>query len=167
MSKSVSELTFRQATSDDGADLSTRLRHADLEELKRSQGRWLNVEQVLRASVRTSDLCWAGEDDGRVIMLFGVVGHSLLGEHGPIGVPWMLGSDEVLQHSKAMVKKAREFVELMHARYPYLVNYVDRGNTVSKRWLRRMGFVLYPAVPFGMEHKPFHRFDKLKRPADV
>lgn len=163
----MSELTFRDATPDDGSDLAPRLRHADLEELKRSQGRWLNVEQVLRTSVRVSDLCWAGEDDGQVIMLFGVVGRSLLGTHGPVGVPWMLGSDEVLKHSKAMVKQAREFTVRMHERYPYLVNYVDRGNTVSKRWLRRMGFVLYPAVPFGMEGKPFHMFDKLERPADV
>lgn len=163
----MTELVFREARESDAEALAPRLRKADLSELRAAHGRWCDPLAILRSAIRRSDLCWAAEEGDIVCMLFGVAGLSLLSEHGPVGSPWMLGADELYHHGKTLVRQGREYVRLMHERYPYLVNHVDAHNTASKRWLRRIGFVVYPPAPYGPELKPFHRFDKLKEPADV
>ena len=156
----AADLTFRAALPTDALAIAPRLRDADLKELQASHGRWLDVEKVLVAAVVLSRLCWAGLEDDRPVMLFGVVPVSLLGAQGACGSPWMLGTPEVLNHGKTLVKKGKEFVDLMHHEFPALVNYVDTQNKVSKRWLRRIGFVVYPPSPYGLLGKPFHRFDR-------
>jgi len=108
-------------------------------------------------------MCWAAEEeDGEVIALFGVAGASLLGEHGPVGSPWLLGSDKLDRHAKTLVRAGKKYVGLIHEKYPYLANYVDKRNTISKRWLRRLGFTIHPPIPRGPMGMMFHRFDKLQ-----
>ena len=156
----MTELTFRDATLADVDYIARNMRAADREELETCHGRWTNVPVILMNAISRSSQCWAGEADGVPIMLFGVVPISLLGEHGSVGSPWLLGTPEIDHHAKAMVKTGREFVVRMHEEYRYLVNYVDVNNGRSRRWLRRIGFVLYPPVPYGLCGKPFQRFDR-------
>ena len=156
----AAELTFRPGLPTDALAIAPRLRDADLKELQASHGRWLDVEKVLVRAVVHSRLCWAGLEGDTPVMLFGVVPLALLGPQGPSGSPWLLGTPECLNHGKTLVKKGREFVDLMHREFPYLVNYVDTHNRASKRWLRRIGFVVYPPSPYGLLGQPFHRFDR-------
>lgn len=96
-----------------------------------------------------------------MVMLFGVAGLSLLtgvAGCGSVGMPWMVGSDELAHHGKTLVSRGRHYVGLMHEEYRFLVNRVDSRNKAAKRWLRRIGFVLYPPEPYGPDGLPFHRF---------
>jgi hypothetical protein len=43
--------------------------------------------------------------------------------------------------------------------FPHLVNFVHAKNTTSVRWLRRLGFTLHEAVPYGALGEPFHPFE--------
>ena len=45
---------------------------------------------------------------------------------------------------------------VMH--YRLLQNHVDARNTEAVRWLGWLGFEMDPALPFGPDQLPFHRF---------
>lgn len=159
----MADLTFRSAALTDARDLAPRLREADVQEIVAANGPRCRVQNVLERSVLASGLCWAADEGDRVVMLFGVVGLSLLtgvDSTRTVGMPWMVGSDELRHHGKTLVARGRYYVGLMHEEYDYLTNHVDSRNSASKRWLRRIGFVLYPAEPHGPDGLPFHRFSK-------
>lgn len=157
----MADLVFSEACLSDARDLAPRLREADRRELQAAHNRHMTLQGILERSIAGSSLCWAAEEDGRVVMLFGVAGLSLLSgvpRAGSVGVPWMVGSDELRHHGKTLVSRGRYYVGKMHEEYAFLMNHVDARNSPSKRWLRRIGFVLYPAEPYGPKGLPFHRF---------
>lgn len=149
------DVLIRPATLDDVADLAPRLRQADRDEV------WASFrskpEAALSKSFRLSSHAWAGLADEKLVCMWGVCPASLLNR---IGVPWLLGSDEVETHQVAFLRRSRPALAEMLETYTVLTNWVDARNRVSMRWLRWLGFTLYPAQPFGPDRLPFHRFDK-------
>lgn len=147
------KITYRPATLADARDLAPRLRAADAEEVWAATGR--SARDVLTASVRTSSLCIAAEVDGRCEGLFGVVPISPLS--GEAGV-WMLASDVADQHARAWLVEAPQWLVLLSDGWLVLRNRVDARNKRSIRWLRRMGFEVGPAEPWGWAGQPFREF---------
>ena len=43
--------------------------------------------------------------------------------------------------------------------YSLLINFVDARHGVAIRWLKWLGFKVFPAKPFGPDKLPFHRFE--------
>jgi len=73
------------------------------------------------------------------------------------GVPWLLGTPDLLKARRELITQARLWVSHLRAVYPKLSNYVDERNTVSINWLKRMGFLFdEEPVPVGPTH--FRRF---------
>lgn len=145
---------IRPATEDDARDLAPRLREADAEEVWATSLK--TPEQALLSSVRMSTHAWSGFVDGNLVCMWGCGPASMLDR---IGVPWMLGSDDVLKHQKAFLRRNREYVQEMLSCYTRLVNWVDARNTVSIHWLRWLGFEIGEALPHGALNMPFHRFE--------
>ena len=56
------------------------------------------------------------------------------------GSPWLLGTDKLIDTKKEFIPQAMEWVEKINNDYPLLLNYVHADNTVSKRWLKSLGF---------------------------
>jgi len=131
------------------------LRAADREEV------WavahLQPQAALRESIASSAAAWTGMADGEPVCVFGVVPASIL---GGIGIPWMLGSDGVVKHQRAFLRRNKRYVEAMLEMYPLLINFVDARNTIAIRWLRWLGFEIREAKPYGVEGLPFHQFDR-------
>jgi hypothetical protein len=139
---------IRTATIDDAFALAPRLRSADRVELE-AQGHQ-DMDVVLAESIAISKEVMAFELDGVVHAVFGVV------DAGKFGVPWMLGSDELFNHRKALLCLPNDYVPRWLKEHGFLMNMVHTENHRSIRWLQRIGFTVQEAVqePGGTFH-PF------------
>jgi hypothetical protein len=120
---------------------------------------------ALRLSVLQSREMITGIADGRVVLMAGVATRSFLGDQTR-GVTWMLGAEELPQHSKHFLRGSRRFIEIVRPRYSILENWVDKRHHRAIKWLRWLGFEIEEAVPFGIDRMPFHYFS-MQRSDDV
>ncbi|WP_019406189.1 hypothetical protein [Stutzerimonas stutzeri] len=131
---------LRPANIEDVFALAPRLRSADRVELA-AQG-YADVEIALAESIVLSEEVWAFDHGGQVHAVGGVVA-------AECGVPWMLGSDELFTHKKALMTVPLHYIPRWLERFGLLMNMVHAENHQSIRWLQRIGFTIHPAVPFG------------------
>lgn len=136
------------------AELAANLRDPDRAELLASGHADAARAISLSASLSTH-ICTATVG-GRVGAIFGVVPLSML---TGLGCPWMLGTDLVVTHRRALMRDSPAYIRAMLRAYPHLVNLVHAENAFAVRWLRRAGFVLHPAEPHPKTGAPFHRFE--------
>lgn len=153
MSRSVAE--FRAWREGDAEDLGARLRQQDLDELVASGHD--DPAAVLRDALARSDWALAVDLDGKLVALFGLsrAGTVLC----PIGVPWMLGSDEVFTGARVLAKETPRYIAAMLRRYDRLFNCVHARNTVAIGWLRHVGFRVGEPFPHPATGEPFHPFE--------
>jgi len=112
------------------------MREADVVEC-RAMGH--SPKQALRDGLIASSLCLTALVDGRPEAMFGlVVTSALAGE----GTPWMLGTEAIYDHPRAMLRWGPRFVAAMLDSTPALSNLVSVGNERAIRMLRRWGFTL-------------------------
>jgi len=150
----VAEVLIRPTEPGDVEHLIANLRPSDLAEC-RAYGR-PDVEAGIKASVRRSLLCWTGLVDGELAAILGVAPLDML---NGIGSPWMLGTPVLDASQRVLVRRTPEYIAQMLKAFPHLVNFVHARNTTSVRWLRRLGFTLHAAVPYGALGEPFHPFE--------
>lgn len=141
---------LRPATIEDAFSLAPRLRSADRVELE-VQGH-VDMDVVLAESIAMSDEAWAYEVEGVVHAVMGVV------EGGSFGIPWMLGSDELFNHQKALLRLPFVYVPRWLDKYAVLMNFVHTENHRSIRWLKRIGFTIEAPIPMGQGL--FHPFTR-------
>lgn len=147
-------IRYRPGTLDDALALAPRLRPADRAECWAAFG--LPVGQTLRRSVEASTVLIAAEADGELAALFGLVPvNALEGE----GAPWMLATSEADRHARAWLREAPQWLRLIGDGWSVLRNHVDARNGASIRWLRRMGFHVGEAAPWGWAGLPFRQFE--------
>lgn len=130
------------------------IRQADIDELWAANR--VSPDYALRRGIACSTLSWTGTVDGRPVCIFGVAPASLLGS---VGVPWMIGTQEIDSHAKAFLRRNKAYVEHMAELYNYLVNFVDARNTRAIGWLKWLGFTVHEAKAHGPDGLPFHLFD--------
>lgn len=140
---------------EDASTIAPHLRDADKNEIIASSGP--DIEQALRYSIMSSEAWTACLPDGTPICIYGV------GDDGEgHGIPWMIGTDDMIKHRKALIRDARKWIDIQIQVYPVLYNYVDARNTVHLKWLDHMGFTISnipeyigadPEVPFFNFHR--------------
>lgn len=74
------------------------------------------------------------------------------------GSPWMLGTDAVYRNKRVLCQEYGRIIGQMLNEFSFLVNYVDSRNKPAVRFLKKAGFTLEDAKPFGLHGVPFHRF---------
>jgi len=111
---------------------------------------------ALRKGLERSAVCWTGVWRGRPMGMCGCISMGLVGR---VGSPWMLTTDEITQAALPFWRENRRYLSGLMERYDLLFNYVDARHATSIRWLRRLGFSIGPAEPFGVDGLPFHRFE--------
>ena len=152
----MAEYTTRPAVAADALLVAQRLRAADRAEL--AAAGVADAETAITNGIARSALTWATEADGRVLCVGGVAPlrpHLLFED---IGVPWMLGVEELFHHRRPLVTMPPAYIRQMLDRYAELVNFVHAENHQSVRWLRRMGFTVHPAAVYGPHGALFHKF---------
>ena len=112
--------------------------------------------QALNESLAASPDAKTGLYKDRVVCMYGVAEISILSN---IGIPWLLGTDEIEEHSKYFLRQNRYYMNDIKKKYSYLFNFVDARNTVAIRWLKWLGFKVSEAQPFGPDEMPFHKFE--------
>jgi len=117
--------------------LEDGLRQQDLDELA-ALGR--EPEEALRGAFESCGvLVFTVHVNDRPVAMFGAAPY-LADEEADIGVVWMLGTDGLLGARRLLLVEAPKWINLLMKVYPILTNYVDERNSVSIRWLERMGF---------------------------
>ena len=112
--------------------------------------------QAVIESYRASSNAKVGLYKGRVVCMYGVAEMSILSN---VGIPWLLGTDEIEKHSNYFLRQNRYYMKEIKKKYSLLINFVDARNTVAIRWLEWLGFKVFDAQPFGPDDMPFHRFE--------
>ena len=146
------DIVIRPTETGDAALLAANLRACDREELQ-AVGYW-DALAPIADSVRTSALCWTALADGELACIIGV---APLDES--TGAPWMLGTPLLDAHARVLVRKTPEYIARMLGAFPHLLNFVHAENTTSVHWLRRLGFTLHAATPYGARGEMFHQFE--------
>ncbi len=154
----AARLVIDFASRSDAESLGARLRATDVEEIRAASG--LAPLEALRRSYDLSTHVWAvrGRDEGPIaspIALWGVGPLSLAEGRG---CPWLLASDAFETLGLDIARLSRPLVAEMRSLYPRLENRVDARHFRAVRWLSWIGFAIDPAMPWGVEGRPFHRF---------
>lgn len=130
------EITIVPASPVHIGPIATRMRDADRIECAALGN---SPKQALRAGLASSSPAWTALVDGRAEAMFGLVVTSALGGEGQ---PWMLGSDAIYAHPRAMLRRGPHFLATMFDATPRLSNLVAADNARAIRLLRRWGFTL-------------------------
>ena len=152
--KQYKELYVRNATRDDGISLSGRLRKADRREISAFTRE--SPLSVLESGILSSTPCYAiTRHDGTCIGIFGTRDS----DHPDSGLVWLLGSDDLVRHSRTFLRFSQFFLDELHKKYRLLYNVIDARNTVHLRWLEWLGFDFVEELPrYGVEKREFILF---------
>lgn len=150
----MADVLIRPTEPGDARTLYENLRLADFAECL-AYGH-ADICEGIESSVRRSPLCWTAFIDGE---LAAILGCGMVSMMLGIGSPWMLGTPVLDAHSRVLVRRTPEYIAKMLRAFPHLVNFVHTDNVTSKRWLRRVGFTLHEAVPYGARGELFHPFE--------
>jgi hypothetical protein len=151
----------RPATVLDAVLIAENLREQDRREVQASSGP--NIREALVDSVVGSKESFVWTLDGKPICIAGVANAGLPGPNSGAGIPWMLGTPEMMGYSKMLVKDARIYIEKKLEEFTCLFNFVHAENSVSIGWLKRLGFKLGERIEeYGAGKQPFILFYRYK-----
>lgn len=122
-------------------------------------------KSALRISLATSSHAMTALNaEGKPIAMLGVCAGSMLESKG---VPWFLGTDEVLRCGRDLLKVGRKTIAFWHEDFAVLENLVASENEAAVRLLKRWGAEVggSPKTIGGLEFVPF-RFERDSREAD-
>lgn len=146
------EAEIRPPSVDEIEYIIENLRDQDRKEIAASHGK--HAYRMLRDTVSDPETR-VGIANGDPICLFGVTPKSVIGGGG---TPWMVSTEDIKRHKVVFLRHSSAWVRSMRQKYGHLSNYVDDRNTVSKRWLRWLGFEFEEPAPYGVSQLPFRRF---------
>jgi hypothetical protein len=150
----VADVLIRPSEPGDAVQLHANLRPADRAECD-AYGHD-DLAASLESNIRRSVLCWTGLVDGELAAVIGVTPINLL---AGVGSPWMLGTPVLDRHQRVLIRRTPDYIASMLQVFPHLVNFVHARNLTSVRWLARLGFAVYPPVPYGPRGELFHPFE--------
>lgn len=144
-------LDFRPPTEQDILDMIEGISLEDERELL-AQG--VEVEWAIRNSIKTASECVAALADGKLLCITGVSSENLTGDI----YPWLLGTDEMQKHPRAVLKYSRMLLQRWQARHPYMTNWVDARHHRAISWLTHLGATLEFIPQHGLYRRPFYKF---------
>jgi hypothetical protein len=143
------------ATVEHVEELASRIRRADLDELRAACDMEPVDALLMSFALSTEVFTWMHGDT--VAAVFGVAPDA---NHAGCGCPWMIGTDLIKKHRGFFLKYSRAFIAHFNERFPLLENYVHPTNTLSIRWLEWCGFQFGEPEPYGAQGKLFLPFYK-------
>lgn len=146
-------LEFKQVTKDFMTAIADNMRQADVVEVMASNG--FTPHEAVENSVKLSDYSTAVYINNDVVAVMGLKIHSAL---SGTGIPWLLGTDNVVKHRRVFLQNSRAVIDDMKYHCPKLMNYVHIDNKVSIQWLKWLGFEFDDPTPIGINGEMFHRF---------
>lgn len=160
----MAEIVFRAPRQEDVAPLAANLRQADVDEAHACG--IFDMHAAVADGMRDSLMAWTITVGDEVIAMMGAcpLNGSLMDD---VGIIWMLGTEGVRKHRRALMRVAPSYIAIMQRAFPTLLNIVFSENKTAVTWLGRMGFVLEPAEPLGPKGEMFHRFSMKAAPCAI
>ena len=149
----MANFTYHKATKADAHKIAKRMRKEDRIELIGMIGD--NIEQEVEHCIETSEQAYVCECDGVPLASFGVVRTTPFENKGLI---WMLSTEETAKHKVYVGKWTKKGVQAFLKDWVYLYNYVNKGNDETIKWLEWIGAKVYPAEPYGLYGRLYHKF---------
>tara|TARA_R110000744_G_scaffold338426_2_gene443662 strand:- start:1240 stop:1701 length:462 start_codon:yes stop_codon:yes gene_type:complete len=149
------EYSLVPATNDHAVRVAGNMRKSDAAEVWASHHH--SPHSAVLASLKGSRNPLIGLADEEPVCIFG---HAPASPLSSSTSPWLLGTDSLPLHSREFLKLSKLYVDELGKHFRLMANYVDERNATSVRWLKWLGFKVYPAAPFGVEQMPFHYFEK-------
>lgn len=149
----MSVVKFIEPTPDHIQFIADNMREADRIEVMASHGH--TPMEALQAGLKRTGFTTIVTVNDEPCVMFGLVRLDLLSCEG---TPWLLGTENALKYRREFLIQTPKVIAEMLTICPKLVNYVHSKNTVSIRWLRKLGFILEEPVPYGVAGELFHRF---------
>ena len=136
--------------------IAANMRDADVLEI------WLaghrTPYQAMQEGFDMSVKAWTIMEGDTPIGMFGVSSVELLGN---MGIPWLLGTDEMLNIKRQFVRESAKYLAEAHKLYPRLANFVHAGNVESLRWLMWLGFDFDGPIKAGPDGAEFFKFERV------
>jgi hypothetical protein len=145
-------IDVREATETRCISIAERMRQQDRAEVE--AGGFSPLQAILE-SQRMSIITECALVDGVPAAVWGVVPRGLLSSYANV---WMLGTDMVPQHRKALLRLSRAFIARVSRLYPFLDCLVDSRYTEAIRWVEWLGFK--PRGVQSVGDVPFFIFDR-------
>lgn len=142
--------------------VAANIRECDRVEVYESSKR--DVLIALSHSVERSDRTMTMQVGGVPVAIAGVGRLSLT---STVGVPWMLGTDDVTRRSRLLLPHGPAVVRRMMQSHDVLRNLVHDENKASIRWLRSLGFRLSDPIKTGWRGGVFRMFELTKEELNV
>lgn len=143
------EVRYVHATKAHARALARVMRAADKAEVMASGG--YLPEAALRRSMNLSHASWAVMVGDEILCIFGVIP-----QPDGSGIAWLLSSTLVDTHPLTFWRESKKVIEILRHHYPALRNMVDARYAQAVAWLKRLGFEVGEARPFGKAQLPFH-----------
>lgn len=153
---SMADICIRRAALADAEYIGKNLRQADVEEIL-ALGE--DPERMVRYCVLAADDAFTGEVNGVPAMVFGCV-QPMTSEWAEI---FALGTDACTGVPREMLCFGREVVSTLLQKYPRMMNYCDARYVQALKWLKMIGFTVYPPEPYGPKGMPFCRIEIEKK----
>lgn len=135
-------------------EIASNMREADRIEVKASSG--LTPYESLKYSCDKSNFTVVVMVDDMPIAVFGL---SVINALTGLGTPWLLSSEEAMNHKREFFKLSPSIIQEMLSICPKLYNYVHAENKVSIKWLKWLGFTVESdPVEYGVKGEKFHKF---------
>lgn len=137
------------------------MRVADVREIKASEGNDVDIYNRICPHTYTnfrSDFYYTWHSpSNNPIAISGIV---RLISSPKIGVPWLLGTDEIVKYPRQILVESRKILKkALESKFEYLYNYVHEDNELSKKYLKVIGFKIYEPEPMGPYGELFRKFD--------
>ena len=148
------EIRVSELTEYDVEEISTTARDIDKEEIWLQTGQ--DLDEALSDAIDFSSESWAGFVDYELVVIFGVSVGSI---KDGIGIPWLIGTDQIEDVSVPFLRRGWYYLNQMKSSYDILQNVVYDKNVIAKRWLNWMGFEMGSVIEYGRHRAPFRRFE--------
>jgi hypothetical protein len=134
-------ITVLSATEDDARELAPLLRPED-----RAEVLALGLDPIdgLLQSLIGAQEAWTYRAEGQIVCMAGITPLSLIGR---TGVPWLLGSELVVQHRRVFMVETCRMVARWLTLFDVLRNVVDDRYDAAIRWLSWLGFEIGDPFP--------------------
>ena len=128
-------LEIRESVQSDILPIAVNMRADDVKEVWDSNLH--SPYKALRKGLDAKGISWTIIVNGIPIGMVGVSRGTLLSD---TGIPWLLGTDALIDDRKLFLRVSKAILKNMGRGYKMLENYVSVENKASMCWLRHLGF---------------------------
>lgn len=127
------------------------MRYEDVVEMKALGNECM--EEVIQESVDLSEFSSVAIINGDPVCIYGL---RLVDLMSSTGVPWMLGTHNIIKHRKSLAIESVQVLEEMKSITPNMINVVHYKNEMNINWLKKLGFTIGSKIEFKNDY--FHYF---------